>query len=261
LEHLHWQKSWTQKADLSFLETLDYAYNIRGWLNSVNKDFATNSGTNANSRYFGMELSYDFGFTQNQLNGNIGGMKWRSKGDGEQRAYGFDYDNVNRLLKADFNQNTCGWNVNAGIDFSVSNLTYDANGNIGNMTQKGWKLAGSSIIDQLTYNYLSNSNKLNVVTDPTYNDYNSKLGDFKYDPATKGSSDYSYDVNGSIVSDGNKKISSITYNHLNLPGTITVIGKGSIDYVYDATGNKLKKVVHEQGQSDKATLYVGWFCI
>jgi RHS repeat-associated protein len=250
------KKELGKKADNSFLETLDYAYNIRGWLNSVNKDFATASGTNADNRYFGMQLSYDYGFTQNQLSGNISGMKWRSKGDGEQRAYGFDYDNVNRLLKADFNQNNSGWNTNAGIDFSVSNLSYDANGNIGNMTQKGWKLTGSSVIDQLTYGYVSNSNRLNSVTDPTYNDYSSKLGDFKYDPATKGSTDYGYDVNGNMVSDANKKISSIAYNYLNLPGTITIIGKGSIDYVYDAAGNKLKKVVHETGKSDKTTLYL-----
>jgi RHS repeat-associated protein len=250
------KKELGKKSDNSFLETLDFTYNIRGWLNSVNKDFAINNGTNANNRYFGMELSYDYGFTQNQLNGNIGGMKWRSKGDGEQRAYGFDYDNVNRLLKADFNQNNSGWNTNAGIDFSVAGLSYDANGNIGNMTQKGWKLTGSSIIDQLTYGYVSNSNRLNSVTDPTYNDYTSKLGDFKYDPATKGSTDYSYDVNGNMVSDANKKISSIAYNYLNLPGTITITGKGSIDYVYDAAGNKLKKVVNETGQSAKTTLYL-----
>ena len=253
------KKELGQTANSSFLETLDYAYNIRGWLSSVNKDFATNSGLNGNNRYFGIELSYNNGFVQNQLNGNIGGIKWRSKGDGEQRAYGFDYDNTNRLLKADFNQNNSGWNLNAGIDFSVYGLLYDANGNIDNMTQKGWKFGGSTIIDQLTYHYLENSNRLNAVTDPTYNDYNSKLGDFKYDPITKGSSDYSYDVNGSILSDGNKKISSITYNHLNLPSTITVTGKGSIEYVYDARGNKLKKVVHEQGQTDNTTLYIGGF--
>lgn len=48
-----------------------------------------------------MELNYDYGFSQNQLNGNIAGMKWRNNGDGAQRAYGFTYDAPNRLLRGD----------------------------------------------------------------------------------------------------------------------------------------------------------------
>src|SRR5699024_4711053 len=39
---------------------------------------------------------------------------------------------------------------------------------------------------------------------------------------------------------------SITYNYLNLPELITVTGKGTIQFIYDATGNKLKKVVTDQ---------------
>ena len=38
---------------------------------------------------------------------------------------------------------------------------------------------------------------------------------------------------------------SITYNHLNLPLVITVTGKGTITYTYDAAGNKQKKVTAE----------------
>ena len=44
-----------------------------------------------------------------------------------------------------------------------------------------------------------------------------------------------------MVSDQNKKITQITYNILNLPGVITVSGKGTIKYYYDAAGNKLRK--------------------
>jgi hypothetical protein len=49
------------------------------------------------------------------------------------------------------------------------------------------------------------------------------LGDFK-DGTNTGTDDYSYDANGNLTLDNNKAISSITYNHLNLPSIITVTG-------------------------------------
>ena len=46
-----------------------------------------------------------------------------------------------------------------------------------------------------------------------------------------------------MTSDANKGITSIVYNHLNMPTKITVTGSnaGVLDYVYDATGVKLRK--------------------
>ena len=90
-----------------------------------------------------------------------------------------------------------------------------------------------------------------------------KLGDFK--DGTNTGNDYSYDVNGNMTIDFNKNIvdnsgiiaaDGISYNHLNLPKTILVDLKGSIEYIYDAAGNKLKKIVHENNKPDKTTLYV-----
>ncbi|MEJ0105028.1 MAG: hypothetical protein WDO19_21850 [Bacteroidota bacterium] len=58
---------------------------------------------------------------------------------------------------------------------------------------------------------------------------NGKLGDFK-DGSNGTGNDYSYDVNGNLTADANKAISSISYNHLNLPSVVTVTGKGTITY-------------------------------
>lgn len=220
------------------LETIDYDYNIRGWLNSLNGGYAKNTNSN---NYFGEALSYDVGFTSKLYNGNIAGQQWRSKGDGEQRAYGYDYDAVNRLVKADFTQNNGGWNVTAGVDFSVSNLSYDRNGNISTVSQKGLKINESPYIDQLQYTYPYMGNKLQQVTDGS-NDNNSTLGDFKYDVSTKNpTADYIYDPNGNMIADNNRSVSNIIYNHLNLPVVITVGGKGTFTFTYDAAGNKLQK--------------------
>ncbi|MBI3720206.1 MAG: hypothetical protein HY252_16635 [Sphingobacteriales bacterium] len=244
------------------IESLTFDYNIRGWLLGVNRNFIKDAATN----YFGFELGYDnsgtiingTNYSTPQYNGNISGTVWKSKGDNEKRKYDFTYDNINRLTGADFNQYTSSsFNKTAGLDFSVSNLSYDANGNILTMNQKGWKLTGSVTIDQLAYTYQANSNKLQQVTDAA-NDNTSKLGDFKYNSATKTSTDYTYDGNGNLTVDNNKTISAIDYNHLSLPNNITVTSKGTVTYTYDATGNKLKKVTTE-GAKTTTTLYLGAF--
>jgi RHS repeat-associated protein len=251
------------KAEGNSIENLAYAYNIRGWLTSINKNWLGGTSTN----YFGMELAYDkttaavssTSYSAAQFNGNIAGTIWKSKGDGINRKYDFTYDNVNRLTAANFVQNTSGstWD-NGYIDFTTNNLSYDGNGNILSMNQKGFKVGGSALIDQLTYSYQSNSNKLSQVNDAV-NDPNSKLGDFHYS-GTKQATDYSYDGNGNLTLDNNKAISSITYNYLNLPNVITVTGKGTITYTYDAAGNKLQKVTSDNTVSPTkttTTLYLG----
>jgi RHS repeat-associated protein len=255
------------------LAKLEYQYNIRGWLLSINKGYM--AAANAD-QYFAMELGYDknasYGTFTPLYNGNIAGLLWKSEGDQEKRKYNFTYDAVSRLTGAAFTQYVSGsgssatFNTSANKDFSVSNLSYDANGNILAMTQKGLKLNASSTIDQLTYTYNSNSNRLLKVVDAITAD--NKLGDFK-DGSSGTGNDYSYDVNGNLTADNNKSVSSITYNHLNLPQVITVTGKGTIAYTYDAAGNKLKKTAAETsatvpyngtnytGSITTTTLYLG----
>ncbi|MGN6420006.1 MAG: DUF6443 domain-containing protein [Pseudobacter sp.] len=242
------------------LESMKYDYNIRGWLQGINREFARDEN---NSNYFGFELGYDKptlvetalaaagnNGTSFQFNGNISRMVWKSKGDGEKRKYNFSYDAANRLLSADFNQLTGGtFNKSAGIDYSVKlgngtdpSTAYDANGNILKMQQWGLKLNTSPKIDDLTYQYQNSGNKLASVTEAAT--AGGDLGDFK-DGSNGLNPDYSYDGNGNVTSDLNRGISNIKYNYLNLPEELTVTGKGTIKYFYDAEGTKLKKVTQE----------------
>ncbi|MBO9203609.1 MULTISPECIES: DUF6443 domain-containing protein [Niastella] len=251
------------------LQQLDYNYNIRGWLTSVNKDELQDNAASSNS-YFAMELGYDktvsaassTGYTKSQYNGNISGMIWKTRGDGVRRQYDYSYDNSGRLLKGDFKQddNSNSWGISK-MNYSMKvgdginpASAYDANGNLLAMTQQGWK-AGSpgALIDQLTYNYTINgndlSNVLRGVSDQSPN--TSTLGDFN-DRNNDGTDDYSYDANGNMTLDKNKHISNIAYNHLNLPSVVTVkkddgSNRGTISYTYDARGNKLKKIIEETG--------------
>ena len=263
------------------LDSLTYDYNIRGWMLGMNRLYAKDVHQD---NYFGFDLGYDksqngiignLSYAGPQYNGNISGTVWKSRGDGEKRKYDFTYDAANRILSADFNQYTSSsFNKSAGLDFSMSGMSYDANGNILTMNQRGWKGVASATIDSLLYSYISYSNKLLNVFDRA-NDVNTKLGDFRTSSlhpsvSSKNSSttDYTYDANGNLVKDLNKDIltygngNGIEYNHLNLPKKITVkkngsSNKGYIEYTYDAAGNKLRKTVYEPGVDTTVTLYLG----
>ena len=262
------------------LETLDYDYNIRGWLLGMNRNELTTAGSTAGSRYFGFELGYDKinsqtgrNFTATQFNGNIAGNTWKSKGDGIRRKYDFTYDEANRLLQGAFEQNDDNTWGRDKMDFTVkmgdgatATSAYDANGNILRMQQWGGTPTGPKQIDDLHYTYIGNSNRLQNVID-FYNDEATKLTDFRTSANhpqktdkinfianqntvnVNSINDYVYDDNGNLTKDLNKDIDDnnggIEYNHLNLPARVHIKNKGAIDYIYDARGSKLQKITTE----------------
>ena len=152
---------------------------------------------------------------------------------------------------------------------------YDANGNILAMKQNAWQLGGSQTIDGLSYTYYTNSNKLKNVIDAD-NNPQTTLGDFRtsaLSPYANGKTttaiDYTYDGNGNLLTDLNKDIGSqtaggIIYNYLNLPYQVSVRSatgtKGTINYIYDAAGTKLKKTTSDSmGNLVTVTTYIGPF--
>ncbi len=232
----------------NYLDSMVYDYNIRTWTSGINRSYVAGTARH----YFGMELGYDNtisvasgnSYGTSMYNGNITGLSWRSAGDSVARKYDFSYDNTNRLTDAAFKQNSSAsaWDT-ATINFSAHNMYYDANGNIMSMIQYGYKITGSAVIDQLTYGYLNGntSNQLQVVNEAA-NDPSSKLGDFHY-TGTKTLQDYTYDVSGNLRTDKNKGITGIFYNYLNLPESLNMPGKGSMQYTYSADGNRVRKIV------------------
>lgn len=249
-----------------WMEKLNYSHNIRGWITGINKDYV--KSVSQSGSFFGLELGYDkagdAGFTNSILNGNVTGVAWKTAGDNAPRKYDFEYDIANRLIKADFKQrngfsNPGSW-AKDKYDFSVPKIEYDPNGNITRLEHKGVSFSGIVPMDMLTYSYGANSNQLQwVAEDAGATDY--KLSDFTDRNAGQNNTDYSYDNNGNVSQDKNKGIASIKYNYLNLPELVVFTGKGTIEYVYDAAGNKLKKIVTDNtpvtGTTTKNTVYSG----
>ncbi|MEQ8648229.1 MAG: fibronectin type III domain-containing protein [Cyclobacteriaceae bacterium] len=242
-----------------YKQSLDYRYNIRGWLTSMNNAGLVADAINDDADdFFGFQLAYNEAVSGigNTLafNGNISAMTWsdlNGAGGVKERAYSYDYDPMNRLLSAQHHSRTTG-SFGATNSYSVSGLDYDLNGNILALTRKG---VGSSTIDVLTYNYenAEKSNRLQKVEDGVSSDLGFKNG-------ITTANEYLYDDNGNMIKDLNKGIDEIHYNHLNLPYLVEMETAGSyIEYTYDAAGTKLKQKVFEGGSPVKTTDYVGEF--
>jgi len=57
------------------------------------------------------------------------------------------------------------------------------------------------------------------------------------------SAEYTYDASGNMKADANKNITSIHYNVLNLPDTITYVDGRKVSFSYSASGQKLREVL------------------
>ena len=179
-----------------------------------------------------------------EYGGNISQMTWQTRGR-EKQSYTFKYDYINRMTEADYADIS-----NAGAitnDRYTEKLTYDIRGNIQTLQRYGYNNSSCAWgqIDNLVYQY-----------DPYnqgYNPYNKVYKITDYSDVSKGfvtqsnGSAYSYDVDGNMTADPNKGITGITYNHLNLPTLITFTNNRTITFLYDASGNKLRKTVNNNG--------------
>lgn len=235
-------------------QNVNYTYNIRGWLTAIN-DINALAKSGDSKDLFAFKINYNLptsGITDVKplYNGNISETYWATNSDaGIIRSYGYRYDNLNRLKDAVFkNASTLANTYNEA-------LLYDKNGNILSLKRNGLNGGSTSLIDELTYSYANtnNSNQLMSVADNA--PAASKAGGF-LDSASNAVDDYSYDVNGNMIKDNNKNITSITYNHLNLPVKITFASSGNIEYIYNAAGQKVQKIVSETAKPVLTTDYL-----
>nr|WP_315143870.1 DUF6443 domain-containing protein [uncultured Flavobacterium sp.] len=249
------------------LQKVDYAYNIRGWLTGINNDATNNLVLNTTEKdLFGFKINYntiknETNYTGQALyNGNISETYWRTASDNVQRKYGYKYDNLNRLKNAIYQKPGNAAPVPQSYD---ENLSYDKNGNVMTLSRNG-DIDGAlppNGIDNLVYTYAPNTNKLLNVLDNSNNNISGFVD------ANKTGDDYSYDTNGNMITDKNKHITSIIYNHLNLPTLINFYFPSSgydlkIEYIYNAVGQKLQKIVFDKTASQNdiiTTDYLGGF--
>ncbi len=238
----------------NYLQSVDYRFNIRGWITSINNSSLLANGTTNDdgNDIFGMNLGYETalsGLTVDpQFTGNVSAIKWKVNSTNgasstKENSYVYTYDYASRLSKASFFEYTSpSWVSNTKFNENISQ--YDKNGNIKTLSRKD---NAAAYLDSLTYTY--DGNKLTKIDDASGNNAGFK---------DVAGIDYSYDGNGNMNSDVNKGITSITYNYLNLPIDITFSATKKVTYVYDAAGQKLKKTFID-GANTSITWYVNGF--
>ena len=232
------------------LQSIDYAYNIRGWLTDINKDQMTLPDLG------GKLFSYKIKYTQKEgisnpgtllfagknvipkYNGNIAEVDWRAAealGNNPTLApkrYGYSYDGINRL-KAGYYQNP----YNPSSRENTESVDYDLNGNITRLYRTSVTENGNipTVIDNLEYFYDNGNNQLTRVDDHAQN-----LSGYEGGGNTIG-----YDANGNMQNLADKGIGNIKYNYLDLPNNINLqrnnIENVNIDTKYNADGIKLSK--------------------
>jgi RHS repeat-associated protein len=253
----------------NYLQSVDYRYNIRGWVTSINNAQLVVDGTNDDANdFFGMELAYNTAAGMSNTpyyNGNVSAVKWKgfgaASGSADQRSYKYTYDKSDRLTSSEFQANTgAGWTQEANT--LNETMAYDVNGNITSLTRnsnnRGFAIvnslptvtSASQAMDNLVYTYTS-GNQLSKVED-------SGLASGFSNGTVNGTNEYTYDVDGSVIKDDNKDIDSVAYNILGKPRRIKFGNGNVVQYTYSAGGTKLKMSVTKSGVTNH-TDYSGSF--
>ncbi|MDR4952607.1 DUF6443 domain-containing protein [Chryseobacterium sp. ES2] len=221
------------------LQSIDYKYNIRGWLTKINDP------ASLNGKLFGYEIRYTnpqyTNLAPGRYNGNIAEVDWRNASEDVLKRYSYTYDPLNRLKDAIYTEpgTTTPFNNNFN-----EHLTYDLNGNIMTLKRNAYPVSGTTAtqVDDLEYKYTGN--RLNQVIEHSKNNAGYE----------GGNNIIAYDLNGNMTDMKDKGIQSIAYNYLNLPNSISIqnfdymdrpINTG-ISHLYRADGVKLRKTVLQQ---------------
>lgn len=215
------------------LQQVDYQYNIRGWMTNINDPADLSNGD-----LFGYKIKYNNPANTNaapgKYNGNIAEIDWKNSSEDLLKRYNYEYDHLNRLKNAFYNEPTTG-----NSTFFDEYLTYDLNGNILSLKRNAPQVFSptATMVDNLDYQYTGN--RLNQIIENAMNDTGYEGGNNFID----------YDVNGNMTNMLDKGIQKITYNYLNLPDNIGIYQNSpfggqisfGLEYLYRADGTKLRK--------------------
>ncbi len=184
--------------------------------------------------------------SSNLYNGNIRMMTTaiqKLMPDGKPLAAAYGYDQLNRIKSAtyynNYNPATNDWSSSGSALTDYLNIfTYDADGNIKTQVRNGSLQKGVEM-DNLTYNYIDGTNKLQSVSE-TVNDAN------YLDDIDNTGLYYDYDKIGNLIQDPSEQIANIQWNVYGKIQRITRTSesiKPDLEFEYTPDGYRSVKVV------------------
>ncbi len=213
------QYSYTDRSEVATMvlgdtvQIVDYLYNARGWLTSINGGVSDNF-----TRMFGENLYY-YGtgginppYFEAQQNGNIAGQKISINAD-DSVFYIYNYDGIDRLTNTRDNNTSI-----SDFLYPKEEFSYDKNGN-----RQTYTLDGTV---SYSYDYQSNNNQL-----------------LSIDSASLPKTAYTYDDNGNLLADSSKnaQFDYDIYNQLRMVIFPSGIGDDSLIFGYSTDGQRISK--------------------
>ena len=218
-----------------------YSYNVRSWLTGID-------GSLFKETLHYNELRSDrLGTDRRRFGGDVSSMEWMSGAGTGTRSYDFAYDGLGRLVSADYGE--YGDHV---VGYGTS-YSYDNMGNLLSLSREGDMTSSrKGIVDNLSMTY--DGNMLASVSDSAPAPSVTGSADFR-DGASMAV-EYTYDRNGNMTSDLNRRISSVSYNRQNRPARIKHSG-GTETFTYLPDGTKRGRTVLGKDWSLSRTEYRG----
>jgi RHS repeat-associated protein len=249
------------------------AYNI-GYYNG---DYKPIAGAEATAFNVGFAQT-GTGFGANLYNGNISHttVALNKINNGALAGYTYKYDQLNRIKGTQFHTigTNTSWNNTPDANSPYAETYhYDANGNITALTRNG--TSGQPAMDNLKYwYYYKDANGVNKYydADPTVakpldaDKYSNKLayvgehpsipaGNYAEDIDNQNPGNYLYDKIGNITRDLEGKVTAIGWTVYGKIKSITKQDGSTLQYNYDAGGNRISKVYFDFTANTTTTTY------
>ena len=218
-----------------------YSYSVRSWLTGIDGSLFKET------LHYNDLRSARLGDGNRRFGGDVSSMEWRSGAGTGTRSYDFAYDGLGRLVSADYGE--YGDHV---VGYGTS-YSYDNMGNLLSLSREGDMTSSlKGIVDNLSMTY--DGNMLASVSDSAPAPSVTGSADFR--DGVPEVVEYTYDRNGNMTSDLNRKVSLISYNRQNRPARMRHAG-GTETFTYLPDGTKRGRTVLGKDRSLSRTEYRG----